>query len=121
MKMLLRTTLAALVLVGCKHGAAKGTRLGCFVDKGEVGSKSPDRLLDGARIDARDMTVEKCVSECKKNSFTYAGVEHSTSCFCGNSYGKYEKKPDSDCGEKCGGDPNETCGGGWRIELYETK
>ena len=43
--------------------------------------------------------------------YSYAGVQSSSYCFCGNSYGKYGSS--AACSKQCAGDANQICGGHW--------
>ena len=47
---------------------------------------------------------------------SFAGLQNSDACFCGNSFGRYGT--DSGCTYKCSGNPAQTCGAGWRNEVY---
>jgi len=50
----------------------------------------------------------------------YAGVQNGNQCFCGNSYGRYGVKSESDCNKKCSGNADQICGGSWRNNVYST-
>lgn len=42
-------------------------------------------------------------------------------CFCARQGPPQHRiKPDDNCNKKCPGDSAETCGGGWRIQIYKT-
>jgi len=91
--------------------------LGCFKDQGDPGGTS-GRDLSGAVWQDGKMTIESCQAYCGQRNFAYAGVQYSTWCFCGNSYGKYGQA--NNCDMKCGGNPNEICGGSWANSIYST-
>jgi hypothetical protein len=68
------------------------------------------------------MTVEVCVNTCAAGNFTVAGVEFGVQCFCG-----YEiinagsiASNQGDCSQPCGGNSAELCGGGNRMNVYNT-
>ena len=51
--------------------------------------------------------------------FKYTGLQYSKQCFCANDgfakYGAYDN-----CKMPCGGNKDETCGGGWALQVYST-
>ena len=51
--------------------------------------------------------------------FQYAGVQHSSECFCGNEYDKYGRAAAGDCNMACAGNSSQICGGGWRNSVYK--
>ena len=53
-------------------------------------------------------------------AYKYAGVQNGDQCFCGDTYGKYTKKPDSECNKTCRGESTQMCGGRWRNAIYST-
>jgi hypothetical protein len=63
---------------------------------------------------------ERSLNLYKSNSSGLAGVQYGSYCFCGNSYGRYGKAPESECNMPCSGDPNIKCGGTWRNSVYRT-
>ncbi len=91
--------------------------LGCFRDQGGVGTSGRD--LFGFAIEDHGMTNEKCVSICQGKGFRYAGTQAGRWCFCGNSFGRSGKA--DNCNMKCGGDPNDICGGDWANSVYEVR
>ena len=98
--------------------SANSSYIGCFKDSGNpFGLENRD--LDGFYVNKSDMSIKECISLCRSKKFKYAGVENSSQCFCGNSYGKYGEA--ENCNMKCSGNPNEICGGFWAISLYSTK
>ncbi len=50
----------------------------------------------------------------------YAGVQFSTACFCGDSYGAQGEATESDCNMQCSGNANQMCGGPSRNSVYKT-
>ena len=66
------------------------------------------------------MTKELCAYYCVTQGYSVAGTEAERQCFCGaaeNLSGK--EASESDCNRACRGDPNEMCGGSWRLSAYE--
>ncbi|XP_078611256.1 uncharacterized protein LOC144881813 [Branchiostoma floridae x Branchiostoma japonicum] len=88
---------------------------GCFGD-------GYDRALSGPVWRPSGLTVQACLKRCRNSRYKYAGVEYAYECFCGNdeNFGKHGEKPLSDCNDPCSGDNGQYCGGGWRIEVYES-
>ena len=53
--------------------------------------------------------------------YQYAGLEYLYECFCGDyDYDIYGEVADYQCNETCPGNPNQTCGGPWRLSVYHT-
>ena len=48
----------------------------------------------------------------------YAGLENGDGCYCGNSEDKFIPTDPEECNAPCTGDPNEFCGGSWRLQVY---
>jgi glucan endo-1,3-alpha-glucosidase len=85
--------------------------LGCFAD-------SSNRDLSGNSESLPTQSPQVCSAWCGSQGFKYAGVQYGSSCFCGNSYGKYGTA--TDCNMACSGNGTETCGGAWANSVYET-
>ena len=78
-----------------------------------------DRVLKDKQktFDASDLTIEKCLEECK--NYKYAGVQFSQTCFCGNEIARTIEFLDATkCDMPCDGDVSQTCGGAWKMNLY---
>ncbi|OAQ20922.1 WSC domain-containing protein [Thermosulfurimonas dismutans] len=91
------------------------TYLGCFKDQGDpYGLNGRDLAAFGFGSDK--MTPDLCMRECARRGYRYAGVQYSSQCFCGNSYGKYG--PATNCNMNCTGDKNQICGGNWANSIY---
>ncbi|XP_065061591.1 uncharacterized protein LOC135688592 [Rhopilema esculentum] len=88
--------------------------VGCYVDV-----LHPVRDL-AVRAGIPFVTINNCRSACKRTGYYYAGLQFGYLCFCGNTYGKYDMAPDSECNYACSGDANQTCGGLWRNSVYFT-
>jgi hypothetical protein len=86
------------------------TYRGCYVD-------SATRVL-GKYVSASDaMTQDLCVSTCAKRGYGFAGVEYGRECWCGSSMPSVSA-PAGDCDMKCGGDPTQSCGSSWRLNVW---
>jgi len=93
--------------------------IGCGTDA-EDGSRT---LTGDSYTDVSEMTIEWCVKDfCEPRGFTYAGLEYSTQCYCGDSL-PTDRAPVSDimgqCSMPCSGNSSEVCGGSGLISLYE--
>ena len=79
-----------------------------------------DRLLPHLRIHGT-ITPEVCSMSCVTKNYKYSGVENGNECWCGNVTPPLEKiVSPNDCRAKCSGNSSQVCGGGWRINVYET-
>lgn len=85
--------------------------LGCFRD-------AQTRDMPERHWQSADMTIQRCVADCRQHGYRYAGVQFSTHCFCSNSYGRYGAADNCDMG--CGGNNSQTCGGTWANSVYGT-
>jgi len=98
--------------VGQAASSGRFGYLGCYIDDSA-------RVLNGHSIFADSaMTNAKCQQVCAAQGFAYAGTEYSGECFCGNSL-TATKAGESECNYKCNGDPQQVCGGYWRISIYK--
>ncbi|XP_036356851.1 uncharacterized protein LOC115209445 isoform X2 [Octopus sinensis] len=89
--------------------------IGCYKD-------GPRRAMDGFfYTDHNSMTIEKCLSECRKRNFLFAGLEWRYECFCGNSYTMYGPRNESWCNRPCTGNTLQICGGGYSLSVYVVK
>jgi len=90
--------------------AVSYTAQGCFVDQ-------PDRGLTNVETTDDTITPPLCAGFCV--GYRYAGVEYGNQCFCGNTWpSSYSKVADNECNFTCAGDPTQTCGGFWLLNLY---
>lgn len=64
-----------------------------------------------------DMTVEKCVSECKGNGYRYAGLVYYGVCYCGQTVNGPHAE-ESQCNLPCKGNETQTCGGNGIFSVY---
>jgi len=68
------------------------------------------------------MTVDICTTACAFGNYSYAGVQYSTYCLCGNQYpvGGPVTESSSTCGMRAGGNPNQYGGGSYFNSVYRT-
>ena len=88
----------------------------------------PDHPLQGPTIGYKwkssNVTVGLCIERCHSLNLSYAGVEARDECFCGREdrwYDRLGRLADSKCGLPCAGNPDEDCGGEFRISIYDGK
>ena len=91
-------------------GKAGAQYLGCYMDK-QV------RDLQGAVGPGPSNAA--CQAFCGEKGFRFAATQWGSQCFCGNSYGRYGRLPESSCNLGCSGNPSEKCGGWWASSVYE--
>ncbi|KAL1840964.1 hypothetical protein VTJ49DRAFT_7570 [Mycothermus thermophilus] len=82
--------------------------LGCFAD-------NEYRVLPSKIISANDMTAAKCAEHC--DGYEYFGTQYSSECHCGMIEPPVTAD-DSECNMPCSGDPNETCGGPMKLNVF---
>lgn len=88
---------------------------GCAFDNVTV------RTLDGSNTSDDDMTVEACVSYCSEAGYSYAGLEYSTQCYCGDSIAAGNDPIQGvvgGCLFACGGNSTQMCGGSDALSVY---
>jgi len=85
------------------------TALGCFVDSGS-------RILPSKVISTNDMTAAKCAVNCA--GYDYFGTQWSSECYCGSIL-PTNPAPASECNMACSGNPDEMCGAGMRLNVYQ--
>jgi hypothetical protein len=85
--------------------------VGCFID-GPTRDLSADPTNMGA-----DASASACADVCF--GYSYFGLQSSSHCFCGNSYGSLGRVLDDECHAPCAGEMQDMCGGSWRNAVYE--
>ena len=68
----------------------------------------------------KDMTVDKCLSECSSRGYPYAGLEFKYECYCSKHPPKLPKVDDAKCDIPCAGksDDDRPCGGSAVVSVY---
>lgn len=89
--------------------------LGCFTEGNGV------RALGAASlVNYTTMTVEICAGFCTPTYILF-GLEFGGECYCADVFGNGSvAAPATDCNFPCGGDANETCGAGNRLNVFST-
>ncbi len=84
----------------------------CYVDDDK-------RVLGPTNVAGLEpITNEYCAWLCASQNFSYFGTESSAECYCGNAIrSDAQKAPAADCNALCNGDPDQKCGGDWRIAI----
>jgi hypothetical protein len=85
---------------------------GCFQE-----TSSTQLLPYRSLASSDDMTVEKCVAECKGNGYRYAGLVYYGVCYCGQTVNGPEAE-ESQCNLPCNGNQTQTCGGNGIFSVY---
>ena len=65
------------------------------------------------------MTVELCISTCRKKGFIYAGLQWQIECYCGNEpKNGFTWAWKDKCNDRCAGNSFQICGGSNSISVY---
>jgi hypothetical protein len=64
------------------------------------------------------MTIELCLNACQAQSYTFAGLEYSDECYCGNTVPP-TLATDGRCNMVCDGNNEEICGGPNGLTVYQ--
>jgi len=93
--------------------------VGCFKERpsnnGYVNYNPSDRLPNYFAMTDGQMTIERCVDFCRFKKYTYAALQASSNCLCGDEYYHQEA---FDCTMSCTGNPAEKCGNAWTNSIY---
>ncbi|XP_025084459.1 uncharacterized protein LOC112558294 isoform X1 [Pomacea canaliculata] len=77
--------------------------------------------LDITNDTRKQMTPQFCTQQCRQRGFAFSAVLHGFQCFCDNAFNSSLQRNDSECNEKCTGDPQQFCGGVSRMSVYGPK
>ncbi|KAL8376771.1 hypothetical protein RB595_007747 [Gaeumannomyces hyphopodioides] len=92
-------------------GVGTFTLVGCYAEPAGA------RALPSIFLDA-NQTVEMCIEHAKTAGATFAGLEYGQECWYGTHvHGGSARRPLSECGFPCPGNPGELCGAGDRLLL----
>eukprot|EP00918_Siedleckia_nematoides_P003320 GHVU01007488.1.p1 GENE.GHVU01007488.1~~GHVU01007488.1.p1 ORF type:complete len:991 (-),score=207.87 GHVU01007488.1:110-2944(-) len=97
----------AVFLITARH-------FGCFRDHG---ADLRDLPRDVSETGDASLTIRKCLDYCKRRSYSFAGLQAGTRCFCGHDAPRTEIAS-ADCTTACSGNPNEICGGTNANSVY---
>ncbi|KAI0263595.1 hypothetical protein BC834DRAFT_971278 [Gloeopeniophorella convolvens] len=99
-------------------GASVVPFVDAWISQGCYSDSTPSRTLE-RRVSAGNVTVESCVNECQRESFTVAGLEFAQECWCGNQISAPGAPISQEsCNQACVGNNTEVCGGPNALELY---
>lgn len=89
--------------------------IGCY------GEPSTGRALNGYSYSISPMSSRVCRTACLAKGYSIAGVEGGNQCFCDNAINTAATHlPQIMCTTPCSGFANETCGGSWKLDVYNT-
>ncbi|KAK3792936.1 hypothetical protein RRG08_064199, partial [Elysia crispata] len=104
-------TVCAQVPVANASGRGAQESRGCYDDPG----------VDAVYIRLySSMTPQLCMDRCFMRGYAYAGLTSGTICECEQLYNTGEALSMSECHVPCSGDPDQTCGGPGKTEVYTT-
>lgn len=101
---------------GPSHVKAVGSYnwIGCYTEATNSRALKSDTL-----INYNTMTVEICAGFCGP-TYSMFGIEYSGECYCGNTLQAGSVlAPTTDCSMICGGNSQEYCGAGNRLDVYQ--
>ncbi|KAF7311445.1 Glycoside hydrolase [Mycena kentingensis (nom. inval.)] len=76
-------------------------------------------LLKAYSTTLSNNTPANCQAVCQGKGYSIAAVEYGNECYCGNSFtSQPANAAASDCNMKCAGDASQTCGAGYRMQVY---
>ncbi|TQN64654.1 WSC domain-containing protein [Colletotrichum shisoi] len=88
---------------------------GCFKEKG---TNNENALDFRSSSDQTKNTVEKCVAECKGNSYRYAGLTYHGVCYCSQTVNS-PLLDEGSCNFPCTANNTETCGGDGAFSVWQ--
>ncbi|KAJ3072087.1 hypothetical protein HDU98_004319 [Podochytrium sp. JEL0797] len=95
------------------------TYFGCYADPVKpLANGNSTRLLNNLVLSSRNMTVEYCAHLATSKNYTMFGVENAGECYADNAFAWYPLKASKDCFYGCTGNVNQTCGGGYAIDVF---
>lgn len=113
------TGLRASTLVYLASLASALPALGDFRFQGCYTDNRDQRSLTGKKLFDPNMTLQMCAATC--DGYQWFGVEYGSQCYCGTSLASAaEKRPDTECSMKCGGNRCQTCGEADRLTVFWT-
>lgn len=78
-------------------------------------------MIDNVK-DAKTMTVEKCGKFCINKGHKTFGLQAGSECWCGSELDAASKPaPETECENDSPGNPEQTCGGSKRLNVYQWK
>ncbi|MFT7808414.1 kremen protein 1 [Arapaima gigas] len=89
--------------------------LGCFKDTGDPPT------LTGSSETSNKLTIQNCITFCRKQRYKLAGMESGYACFCGNDLDEHDEAASTECNHVCFGDHTQPCGGDGRVIIFDTR
>lgn len=100
--------------------------LGCFVEPRLLNLRELPHEAGNLPSDSIAASGEICSRKCVDLGMRYYGLQRAlgrVSCYCGNSFGRYERRPDWECELECPGDATAEsvldCVGWFKRSIYE--
>lgn len=88
---------------------------GCWEDKAE------NRDMTAISTDfGENMTPQECFNFCLDNEYKFAGLQNKT-CYCDNTFGKYDLLSNQECRCPCTGNEYKNCGCDNAMSVFEIK
>ncbi|CAG2190716.1 unnamed protein product [Mytilus edulis] len=123
---LIGNDLEELQQYGRRNSLRSDEYVGCFIDT-DTRLLPHEYVLEGGTFHSV-MENNMCWLHCKEQGYIYFGTEAAMFCFCGDDPYRYGPENvtdnyimDSDCNSKCIGDPEQICGGVWRLSVYKSE
>lgn len=85
--------------------------IGCYVDSGA--RVYPTKLYQNS-----SNSITFCAAACSAAGYTFSGTEYGAECYCGQ-VAPIVTDVASACDVPCAGNTQESCGGGWRLSVYQ--
>ncbi|KAK2004859.1 WSC domain-containing protein [Colletotrichum falcatum] len=113
--LLTQVTATTTELPPCLDAFQPFTYSGCFQEKGTQGEPALDFRSSSNQA---ENTVEKCVAECKGNSYRYAGLTYYGVCYCSQTVNS-PILPEASCNMPCSANSSQTCGGNGAFSVWQ--
>eukprot|EP00457_Paulinella_chromatophora_P001469 gb/GEZN01001471.1/.p1 GENE.gb/GEZN01001471.1/~~gb/GEZN01001471.1/.p1 ORF type:complete len:888 (-),score=101.05 gb/GEZN01001471.1/:246-2909(-) len=103
-------------LTGAQPLPAGAKPLGCFLDR----SLPASRTLRDKLGQSFSLTPRQCMKQAKALNYSYAGLEYGLECWASRESPAMSLSTNaSDCSTPCAGESATTCGGPWRLEIFD--
>ncbi|GJC86646.1 putative fungistatic metabolite [Colletotrichum liriopes] len=110
-----QVTATTVELPPCLEAFQPFTYSGCFQEKG---TQNENALDFRSSSDQTKNTVEKCVAECKGNSYRYAGLTYHGVCYCSQTVNS-PLLSEASCNMPCTANSSQTCGGDGAFSVWQ--
>lgn len=78
------------------------------------------RALTKYSFSSASMTIPTCLAACGSRGWRFGGVEYGQQCWCGDVIANGAVKATEGCTMVCAGDKMTLCGGGNRLNVFES-